>query len=264
MSNGRAFADLPYLVRRSPVSYGPSASVLHQLRTRRTDRAPPTRDLLALGDPVFAAEAETGSTAAEPVRLIGPGDLERLPYTGDEVRSIARLFPEDRADVLLRGEATEARLRRLSANRTYRYVHLATHGLINDRRPDFSGIALSADTTAATDGLLQAAEIFNLSVNADLVVLSACETGLGRLVRGEGLVGLTRAFMYAGTPSLVVSLWSVADRSTARLMERLYEGLTDDRAKAEALRTAKLALLGDEALAHPFNWAPFVLVGDAQ
>lgn len=259
-SEDAAFGDLAYVVRRSAVSYGPSASVLHQLQRQRADRAAPTQELLALGDPIFAAEL---AAQAAGTRQAGPSDLARLPYTGDEVRSIAGLFPAGGVDVLLRDEATEDRFRQLSRSGRYRYVHLATHGLINERRPDFSGIALTPGQTD-TDGLLQVAEIFNLSLDADLVVLSACETGLGQMVRGEGLVGLTRAFIYAGTPSVVVSLWSVADRSTAQLMEQFYRSLTGNQPKAEALRTAKLALLADDALAHPFNWAPFVIIGDRQ
>jgi CHAT domain-containing protein len=104
-----------------------------------------------------------------------------------------------------------------------------------------------------------------LKVSADLVVLSACETGLGKMVRGEGLVGLTRAFMYAGAPSVVVSLWSVADASTASLMDKFYGNLVErSEGKTESLRLAKLGMIETAELAHPFNWAPFVLSGDWQ
>jgi CHAT domain-containing protein len=107
-------------------------------------------------------------------------------------------------------------------------------------------------------------EIFNLKLNAELVVLSACETGLGKEVRGEGLIGLTRAFLYAGTPSVAVSLWKVEDRSTAELMARFYRHLKDGRTKAGALRQAQLDLIGDKKFAHPYYWAPFVLVGEGK
>ena len=112
------------------------------------------------------------------------------------------------------------------------------------------------------DGKLRLADIFNLQLDADLVVLSACETGLGQQVRGEGLVGFTRAFFYAGARSLAVSLWLVPDTSTPELMRALYVRLQRGESKAEALRHAKLAMIAGERYAHPFYWAPFVLVGD--
>ena len=112
------------------------------------------------------------------------------------------------------------------------------------------------------DGLLQVYEIFNLKLNADLVVLSACKTGLGKEVRGEGLIGLTRAFMYAGARSLVVSLWQVADPSTAELMVKFYEQLDRATDKAAALRQAKLELIQAGRFAHPYYWAPFILAGE--
>ncbi len=242
------YAELSYLVRRHAVTYGPSASVLKQLREERRDEAPSTRkELLAFGDPVFGSDEYPA----------GAG-LERLAYSGTEVEGIARLFAPGDADVFVRGDASEAHAKEAGS---YRYVHFATHGLIDERRPDFSSVVLAR--SEGEDGLLQAAEIFNLRLNADLVVLSACQTGLGKMVRGEGMIGLTRAFMYAGAPSLVVSLWRVADLSTARLMERFYDQLVAQKSgKTEALRQAKLALLEDESLAHPFSWAPFILVGN--
>ncbi len=131
------------------------------------------------------------------------------------------------------------------------------------KKPDFSSLVLSKDTNSGEDGFLQATEIFNLNLNADLVVLSACQTGLGKLVRGEGMIGLTRAFMYAGTPAVMVSLWSVSDISTATLMGEFYRNLVKHNLnKTDALRKAQLALLKDGKFAHPFYWAPFVLVGD--
>jgi CHAT domain-containing protein len=135
----------------------------------------------------------------------------------------------------------------------------------------YSLIAFTQDDDKTEDGFLHTYEVYNLCFNADLVTLSACETGLGKLSRGEGLIGLTRAFMYAGTPSVLVSLWSV-DESTAALMKIFYQNLKEGMSKAEALRQAKLKLLhtrvktrdGEMSFAHPFLWAPFVLVGEAK
>lgn len=257
-----AFTGLAYLIRRHAVSYGQSASVLQRLREDRRERErPDQKQFLAFGDPVFG---EADDSLPEPAGTLGSG-LARLPYSGTEVQTIAQFFSEDQADVFLRGDATEKQAKTAATLAGYRYIHFATHGLINERRPDFSSVVLTHDAASGEDGFLQAAEIFNLELDADLVVLSACETGLGKMVRGEGLVGLTRAFMYAGVPTLVVSLWRVADLSTSRLMEQFYAHLVEQqRSKTEALRLAKVAMLEDDTLAHPFNWAPFIMVGDWQ
>ncbi|HEY6328119.1 MAG TPA: CHAT domain-containing protein, partial [Blastocatellia bacterium] len=141
--------------------------------------------------------------------------------------------------------------------------------MIDEAHPQLSSLALSLPSSAAgggkasaEDGFLQMYEIFNMRMRPDLVTLSACETGLGKQVQGEGLVGLTRAFFYAGAPSLVLSLWNVDDRSTASLMEDFYRRLQATRdSKADALREAKLSLIRDGHFAHPYYWAAFVLNG---
>ena len=127
-----------------------------------------------------------------------------------------------------------------------------------------SAVVLSLDEEGGEDGFLQMREIFNLNLDADLVVLSGCETGRGKLLKGEGLVGLSRAFLAAGARSLVVSLWRVNDRSTSLLMEAFYLNLKEGLGKAEALHQAKLALMKVEEgrYAHPYYWAPFILIGD--
>ena len=145
----------------------------------------------------------------------------------------------------------------------FKYVHFATHGLIDEEKPDLSSLVLTRNENSSDDGLLQATEIFNLNLHADLVVLSACQTGLGKLVRGEGMIGLTRAFMYAGAPSVLASLWSVSDISTATLMGAFYENLINKNLnKTDALRKAQLTMIRDEKFAHPFYWAPFIIIGD--
>jgi CHAT domain-containing protein/tetratricopeptide (TPR) repeat protein len=247
-TGSNSFAKMPYLIARHAVSYAPSASVLLQVRSSASSRDHGVRkDLLAFGDPTFSDS----------------DNLAQLPFAGLEVDAISRLFESSRSDVYRGHEASEMRAKAAVNLSGYRYVHFATHGLINEDRPDFSGIALAADALSDDDGFLQAAEVFNLKIDADLVVLSACETGLGRLVRGEGLVGLTRAFMYAGAPSVVVSLWAVADQSTAQLMEGLYTRLAPGtESRDESLRGAKRQMIASGENAHPFFWAPFVLVGD--
>lgn len=262
-----SYSELPYLVKRNPISYSQSASVLRSLileRDRRDQHA--RKAFVAFGDPIFAeeepAEAKELRTSKEPFVDSQRAGLARLKYSGIEVERIARLFPAGQAETFLRGQASEEEVKQ-GALADYRYVHFATHGLINDRKPDFSSIVLTQDRDPNEDGYLHGAEIFNLKMDADLVVLSACQTGLGKMVRGEGLVGLTRAFMYAGSRSMLVSLWSVSDISTSELMEKFYENLVVRRiSKTEALRQAQISMIGSDKFAHPFYWAPFVLVGD--
>jgi CHAT domain-containing protein len=215
-----------------------------------------------------------------------PWKLERLVQSRREVQQIAKLYPNDEVALFLREQAREENVKAEGRLSHYRLIHFAAHGLLNENKPQYSGLVLTLSPEAgnpkselqtsdlrpqtsdrvnpqsAEDGLLQVYEIFNLKLNADLVVLSACETGLGKQVKGEGLIGLTRAFMYAGTSSVVVSLWKVLDTSTADLMVRFYRHLKDGKlSKAEALRQAQLELIRHGKFAHPYFWAPFVLVG---
>jgi len=252
-----SYADLPYLVKEYSISYGQSASVLKNLHAESAaDQKikPGNKRLIAFGDPDYG-DADADLSAGKNYR--------RLKYSGQEVEKIASCFREGFSDTYLRNEATEENVKRNGKLNEYAYIHFAAHGYIDEERPDLSSLVLAQENNSEEDGLLQAAEIFNLKLNADLVVLSACQTGLGKLVRGEGIVGLTRAFMYAGTPSVLVSLWSVSDISTADLMGEFYDGLIKHKlSKTEALRKAQLALLSDDEYAHPFYWASFVLLGD--
>jgi len=254
---GTSFSNLPYLVKKYPVSYVQSASVLKSLLTQKSmsQADPEDRKLVAFGDPVYENANDSSSSS--------PKNFQRLEYSGNEIENIASLFKKGNADIYLRGEATEENVKREGELKKFNYVHFATHGFIDESKPDFSSLVLTQDNNSEEDGLLQATEIFNLNLNADLVVLSACQTGLGKLIRGEGMIGLTRAFMYAGTPTVLVSLWSVSDISTATLMGEFYKYLIkEDLNKTDALRKAQLIMLKDEKFAHPFYWAPFVLVGN--
>jgi CHAT domain-containing protein len=143
-------------------------------------------------------------------------------------------------------------------------VHVATHGLLNAERPQFTGVVLSLVGNKSGDGFVRTDEIFNLNLGSPLVMLSACETGLGKEKRGEGVIGLTRAFMYAGAPTVGVSLWSVADKSTADLMTDFYKRLlaTPDASPSASLRAAQIAMIDGKRFAPPFFWSPFVLVGE--
>lgn len=195
-------------------------------------------------------------------------EIQSTAAQQNEAESIARLFPAEQADVFQGTQATEENAKAAGRLAKYRILHFAAHGLINQHRPRFSGIVLTLPrnsrqaANAVEDGILQAYEIFNLKLNADLVVLSACETGLGKEVNGEGMMSLIRAFIYAGTPSVAASLWNVDDEKSADLMIRFYTHLQSGKSKAEALRQAQLEMIQKSGA--PYFWAPFVLVGRAK
>ena len=147
----------------------------------------------------------------------------------------------------------------------YRYVHFATHGFLNTSNPELSGVVLSMINREGQpeNGFLLSTDLFNLHLPAELVVLSACQTALGKEIRGEGMVGLTRGFMYAGAPRVIVSLWSVSDKATAELMTRLYQRILHDHlAPAAALRAAQLEMLRQKRWQSPYYWAAFVMQGE--
>ena len=144
-------------------------------------------------------------------------------------------------------------------------MHFATHGQLDTQRPERSGLALSfvSPEGQKLDGYLRLQDIYKLSLNADLVVLSGCETALGKDLRGEGLIGLTRGFMYAGVPRVIASLWSVDDRATSELMKRFYRGVLINKMRpADALRTAQLELSTEHGWSSPYYWAAFTLQGE--
>jgi CHAT domain-containing protein len=150
----------------------------------------------------------------------------------------------------------------------FNIVHFATHGILNDKNPELSGIVLSLvdERGEAQDGFLTLRDIYNLDLPVHLVVLSACQTGMGQPVRGEGLIGLTRGFMYAGARSVVVSLWRVNDQATAELMKRFYKHMLgkEKLPAAAALRQAQLEMQADKVWHDPYYWAGFILQGDWQ
>jgi hypothetical protein len=265
-------------------SYVPSTTVLKNVRdaeARREAGHGEAGDLLAFGDPDFDANTSDCPDGERTEISVTRGyaeacglDLCRIPATGREVRRLHGLFggqPDDdettvildapSARCYLRHEASERRA--LQESGSYRYVHIATHGILDDHKPLYSGLAFSP--TAATnepdgDWFLQAFEIFGMDLRASLVTLSACQTGLGKLERGEGVVGLTRAFFYAGAPSVVVSLWSVADEPTAEFMELFYSQLRSGATKGHALAQARREMMRRHP--DPYYWAPFILQGD--
>ncbi len=249
-----------YLIERFAISYAPSASALAALRALRQNNPPEAKGLIAFGDPVYGKGDSATANGAATERGY---DFRRLPYTRTEVNEIAALFPPAERRLFLGADAQEANVKAEPLSQ-YRYVHFAAHALIDEERPARSGIVLSVAADSKEDGALQMSEVMRLKLNADLVTLSACRTGLGQLLKGEGMIGLTRAFLYAGSESVVVSLWNVNDIATATLMKEFYKNLRQGLAKDEALRQAKLELIRgrQQAWRHPYYWAAFVLVGD--
>ena len=234
-----------YLCERVAISYAPSASALAALRA-----SPPRprrgRTLLAFGDPDY------GGLAA----------LTPLPATRDEVTAIAGLYDAADRQVYL---GAAARVERMKSERLdqYRYLHFAAHGRFDEGHPSRSGIMLASGHSSTAENVLTVDEIRALHLDADLVTLSACATGLGRLVGGEGLLGLARAFFYAGSRSVVTSLWNVNDNATAALMTSFYTNLNNGLWKTEALRAAKRELMHHTRIEwrHPYYWAAFTLAG---
>ncbi len=249
-----------YVVEDFAIAYAPSASAYGSLvnTTSRQVR----RELLAFGDPPFGKNAVQAS--GDVVRGVYERNgwrLSPLPNTRREVEAIAALYPASQQKIYLGPAATEAAVKREDLM-NYKRIHFATHAVVDDRTPARSGVVLSLIDTGQEDGVLRMPEIFNLELNADLVVLSACQTGLGQLIRGEGMVGLTRAFLYAGSQRVVVSLWEVNDVATADFMKSFYANMRN-ASPAAALRAAKLAMIhsSSPAYRHPYFWAPFILTG---
>lgn len=246
-----------YLVEKYSISYLPSASFLDPKIRKKT--AAKKLDFLGFGNPSFSLDYETG----EQVSSLRGNILPPLKFTAQEIGDIGRLWRGNKK-IYLEKDANEFNAKQNMKD--YNYIHFATHGLLDEANPLFSGIVLALpDPTGKEDGYLETHEIFNIPLSAELVVLSACETGLGKIQRGEGVIGLTRAFMYAGALNIVVTLWSVDDRATSILMKSFYGNmLTANKTKAEALRSAKLELIMQKEYAHPYFWAPFILIGDGR
>ncbi|MBX7152751.1 CHAT domain-containing protein [bacterium] len=185
--------------------------------------------------------------------------LRPLPWSEKELDAISEVIA---GKFYKFSEATEERFK--SEAPKHRIIHLATHTIIDDKEPLYSKLVFAKSPNDKEDGLLHTYELYNMQLNADLAVLSACNTGSGKLVRGEGVMSLARGFFYAGCPSIVMSLWAIDDRSTSVLMHNFYERLSEGLSKDEALREAKLAMInsGDPVMSNPYYWAGFVAIGD--
>lgn len=207
--------------------------------------------------------------------LLAQIDTLGIPDTPDTLRS--SLIPLNWAEKevvgiseILGGEAycrksaTEELFKKKAA--TAGILHIATHAVINDANPMFSRLIFAPDSSSLEDGYLNTYELYNMKLNADMIVLSACNTGYGKLIRGEGIMSLARGCMYAGCSSIVMSLWSVDDQSTSVIMKNFYGSLVQGKSKDEALREAKLEFLknADEIKANPFYWSGMIVIGNTE
>jgi CHAT domain-containing protein len=293
-----ARANTEPLIAKREIIYLPSASALAVLRQELAGRKLPPKAVAVIADPVFnkddvrvraaikdevkaSGEKRRGRDAKLTVRPysishaellrsvresgLGDGnDLPRLPFSRQEARAIFALGRQAGAMSALdfnasRETATGPEIRQ------YRILHFATHGLLNNEHPELSGLVLSRVDKhgRSQNGFLRLYDIYNLKLGADLVVLSACQTALGKQIKGEGLVGITHGFMYAGAARVVASLWRVDDKATAELMERFYTGMLKDGQKpAAALRAAQLWIQKQKRWQSPYYWAGFILQGE--
>lgn len=252
----------------------PSASALALLRRETAGRRPSTATIAVIADPVFEPEdprvrRRSGPQAAAVVADVRSAasprlPLGRLPFSRAEAAAILALVPPGQRMSALDFAASRETVLGGGLER-YRILHFATHGVLDTAHPELSGLVLSTVDPQGRprDGVVRAHEIYRLSLSADLVVLSACQTALGKEIRGEGLAGLTRGFMYAGAPRVLVSLWEVEDQATAELMRRFYSGMLErGLPPAAALRSAQASLRSEPGWEAPYFWAGFVLQGD--
>ncbi len=266
------FSTTPYLLKQYEIHYQVSARFLAESQSI-THLYPPSRGAASgfvgfapvFSDPpdhskaIYAAASDRVTRS----RTVDGKEFAELKESENEVKGIYDLFnaKKNPATIFLHTNASESNLKSENISRS-RFIHIATHGLINEAKPKLSGIIFAApEKGSSDDGILYSGEVYNLKLNADLVVLSACETGLGIIVKGEGMLGLTRGFMYAGAKNILVSLWQVADKSTAELMVEFYRNILNNQSYSTALRNAKLAMIKKGKYAHPVEWSPFVLTG---
>jgi len=249
------FRNLPFLIYDHIISYSASAALQYsdlQKTTRRPVKnllamAPSYQNLTNLEEDGFVDE--TGNTVY----------LLPIPGVEDEIREIRKVL----SGKTLKGEkATEQSFKSIASE--YNILHFAMHTLINNEKPMLSKMVFYQDADSTEDGMLNTYELFGMELNAGLAVLSACNTGTGKLLKGEGIMNLARGFIYAGVPSIVMTMWSVEDQASAQIVNSFYQYLDKGMPKDEALRQAKLDMLaeGNMLRSHPYYWAAYVTIGD--
>lgn len=269
-----AYQDYPYLLKKFAISYSFSASLFYQRITKPT--LSNAYQIVAFA-PVFTNEntkniildnrgGQLTIDSGEKLTSLNKG-ISPLLSSEDEVKGIYSIFDKNgyRSKALLFSSAQKDFVMSDSI-RNYNIIHFATHGFVNSESPELSGIQLAITNKSKDEGILYSGDIYNLKLNAELVVLSACETGLGKISKGEGIIGLSRAFLYSGASNLIVSLWKVSDVSTSELMIEFYKNILGKKdvnhSYSSDLRSAKLKLISNREFAKPYYWSPFILIGN--
>src|SRR5262249_23727189 len=246
-----------FLIDDHAVSYAPSLTTLSHMTRSGTARRKSSPTVLAIGNPALG-QGTVGTVQS----LLMNEQLGPLPEAERLVKTVGKMYGPSRSKVYVGVEAQEGRVKAEAGN--YQIIHIAAHGILNDKSPMYSYLVLSqVDRDPHEDGLLEAWEIMNLDLKAELVILSACETARGQIGNGEGVIGLSWASFIAGAPATVVSQWKVETSSTTDLMIEFHRNLMAGKTKAEALRLAALKLSKTEQYRHPFYWAGFVIIGNA-
>jgi len=294
--NQNYFSDMPYLVKNYNISYNYSATLFQQSSPKQNTKKveiTPLNDWIAFA-PVFD-NANTAGTTTRTRKLLtfeNKNDslktrsylrngtyVSPLPGSEKEIETIFDLYEQNKkkAAIKTHKQANEKFVKSKELQ-NYKIIHFATHGFVNEAKPELSGILFAQDTVSIlseidkllgnkpqNEGILFQSEIYNLKFNSELIVLSACETGLGKITKGEGVIGLTRALLYAGTKNIIVSLWQVSDNSTKELMINFYKNLLSDKKQvkfAKHLSDAKRKMIEEKKYAHPYFWSPFILIGE--
>jgi CHAT domain-containing protein len=253
------------------------------LRSQFAERKPAPKSIMVFADPILTVTDErlavNGNKKQETLsknvdkkieqnnelslakRAFDGADLVRLVAAGEEAKSIGQIYKDANLALGSRASLSTATSLELS---DYRVLHFATHGFFNTFQPELSGLVLSLfnDRGEEQDGYLTANYIYNLRLNADLVVLSACQTGFGKEIKGEGILGLTRGFMYAGAERVMFTIWSVNDKSTSVLMTKFYTAMKEGLTPSAALRQSQIAMWKDKKWNVPYYWAAFQIQGE--
>ena len=280
--NIKDYTSLNYLIKDFDISYHYSAAMfvggLEEKSEVKSKEYNSEKNFIGFA-PVFPKNNLAGytiSTVKQPELFAQSESIQRslsidgknfdeLKYSEWEVNSIINLFANNNSNqtntAFFYSDATEDSFK--AKVRDYKIVHLASHSFMNEEQPDISGVVFAQpiDSGFSNDGILYASETYNLDLNADLVVLSSCESGLGKFFRGEGVMALTRGFLYSGTSNIIFSLWKISDKHTSELMIEFYKQMISGKSYSQSLREAKLKLIENQLTARPRSWAGFLLIG---
>ncbi len=259
----KKYVDFPFFIKKHNISYTYSANLFYSIFNDKTQYAEnrPSKDWFGIA-PVFQADNQLNFNN-NPVATIEGTELE--------VNSIQKNFEDNNyiANKKLNKSASETVFKQSVGLKDYKILHIATHGVVNSDMPELSAILLAYDTRTGDDGILYAGEIYNLELNSDIVVLSACETALGKISKGEGVIGLSRAILYAGSRNMVLSLWKVSDKATTQVMIKFYDNIIEENENfdnmpefSNSLYRAKLQIIEEGKYAHPYFWSSFILIGN--